>query len=141
MFKRLIVMALLFVLVASPGVFAQEDKQGGLEFDIVAAPVGLPLDGGEMSFIATQPMAGITYPLSVLGLDFAPGVYAFGNIAAKNGDDPNWNLGVAAGVKIPDLYDTVLGLAYTFLREGEGGLPFKTENLAITVGLTLPDLF
>lgn len=139
MFKRLIGLALLFVLGSSPGVFAQE--QGGLEFDIVAAPVGLPLDGGEMSFIATQPMAGLTYPLSVLGLDFAPGLYAFGNIAAKNGDDPNWSLGIAAGIKIPYLKDAVVGLAYTFLQQGEGGLPFKNENLAITVGLTLPNLF
>jgi len=139
MYKRLIGLALLFVLVSSPGVFAQE--QEGLEFDIVAAPVGLPLDGGEMSFIATQPMAGLTYPVSVLGLDFAPGLYAFGNIAAKNGDDPNWSLGIAAGIKIPDLKDAVVGLAYTFLQQGEGGLPFKNENLAITVGLTLPDIF
>jgi len=139
MFKRLIGLGLLFVLVSAPWVFAQEQK--GLEFDIVAAPVGLPLDGSEMSFIATQPMVGLTYPLSFLGIDFAPGLYAFGNIAAKNGDDPNWKLGVAAGIKIPALYDTVLGLAYTFIQEGEGGLPFKNENLAITVGITLPDLF
>lgn len=132
-------LGLLFVLVSSPGVFAQ--AQDGLEFDIVAAPVGLPLDGGEMSFIATQPMAGLTYPVSFLGLDFAPGLYFFGSIAAKNGDDPNWNIGVVAGIKIPALKDAVIGLAYTFLQEGEGSLPFKNENLAITVGLTLPDLF
>ena len=136
MFKRLIGLVLLFVLVSSPGAFAQ-DKQSGLEFDVVVAPVGLPLDGGEMSFIATQPLAGVTYPLSVVGLDFAPGVYGFGNMAAKNGDAPNWSLGVVVGVKIPALYDTVIGLAYTYLQEGDGALPFKTENLAITVGITL----
>lgn len=144
MFKRLIGLALFFTLVSSPGAFAQEvpgvdyeEKQTGLEFDVVVAPVGLPLDGGEMSFIATQPLAGVTYPVNVLGLDFAPGVYGFGSMAAKNGDAPNWSLGVVAGVKIPALYDTVLGLAYTFLQEGDGGLPFKTENLAITIGITL----
>ena len=139
--KRLISLVLLFVLISSPGMFAQEDKQAGLEFDVVAAPVGLPLDGGEMSFLSTQPMAGVTYPVSVLNLDFAPGLYVFGNIAAKNDDAPNWNLGLAAGIKIPVLYDTVVGLAYTFLQEGEGGLPFKSDNLAITVGITLPNLF
>ncbi len=141
MFKCLVGLALLFVLISSPGVFAQEGKKAGLEFDVVAAPVALPLESGEMSFIASQPMAGLTYPVSVLGLDFAPGLYAFGNIAAKNGDDPNWNLGLAVGVKIPALHDTVLGLAYNFLQEGDGGLPFNSENLAIMVGVTLPDLF
>lgn len=140
MFKRLIGLALLIALVSSPGVFAQEVfgvNYGGLEFDVVVAPVGIPLDGGEMSFIAAQPLAGVTYPVSVVGLDFAPGVYAFGNIAAKNGDAPNWNLGVVVGIKIPVLYDTVVGLAYTYLQEGDGVLPFKTGNLAITVGITL----
>ena len=145
MFKRLIGLALLIALVSSPGVFAQEvlgvdypgKKQSGLEFDVVVAPVGLPLDGGEMSFIATQPMAGVTYPVNVLGLDFAPGVYAFGNVAAKNGDAPNWMLGVVVGIKIPALFDTVLGIAYTYLQEGDGVLAFKNENLAITVGITL----
>ena len=135
--KRLIGLALLFLLISSPGMFAQEDKQAGLEFDIVAAPVGLPLDGGEMSFGSTQPMTGISYPVSVMNLDFSPGLYVFGNIAAKNDDDPNWYLGLAAGIKIPVMFDSVVGFAYTFLREGEGGLPFKSANLAIILGITL----
>ena len=39
MFKCLVGLALLFVLISSPGVFAQEGKKAGLEFDVVAAPV------------------------------------------------------------------------------------------------------
>ncbi len=135
MIKKLVCFITVLLLLSSVG-FAQDT---GLGFDLVAAPIGLPLDGGEMSFIATQPMIGLTYPLDLGGLDFAPGLYLFGNIAAKNGDDPNWGLGTALGVKIPAFKDAVFGLAYTFIREGDGSLPFKRENLAITVGFTMPD--
>ncbi len=129
--KKLFLIIVMVVAIC-PVIFAQEEK--GIEFDVVAAPIALPLDGSEMDFISSQPMIGLTYPVKVLGFGFTPGAYLFGNLAAKNGDTPNWEIGAAAGVKVKE---AVIGLAYTVIKEGDGLQGPDKSSLSILVGLTI----
>ena len=132
--KRL---TLLFLLVCVTSGFTQEvlgKENRDLHFDIALAPAWLPLDGSEINFVSAQPMFGLTKTFDV-GVDLSPGLYVFGNLAAKNGDEKNWSLGIALYLKI--YKGGGVGLGYRVLQEKVGIQSPKTSNLALLFGIDL----
>ena len=88
-----------------------------------------------LGLLSSQPLLGISYLMSILGLDFAPALYVFGDINIKNGDEENWNAGAAFGFKV--WKGGILGIGWTGLREVEGLTKFGKDNLALLIGFTI----
>ena len=106
---------LMSTICFGQGILGKENKD--LHFDIALAPAWLPLDGGEINVVSAQPMFGFTKTFK-LGVDLSPGLYVFGNLAAKNGDGKNWSLGAALYVKI--FKGGGVGLGWRALQERVG---------------------
>ncbi len=70
-----------------------------------------------------------------LGVDLSPGLYIFGNLAAKNGDDPNYKIGVAFYVKI--FKGGGIGVGYPALEQGIGIQAPEKDNMALLFGIKL----
>lgn len=133
--KRLILVLLLCVFVTS--VISQETlghENNGLRFDIAFVPAWVPLNGDEMQLGDSITMFGLTKTFN-LGIDLSPGVYVFGNLAAKNGDDPNYKIGIAVYVKL--FKGGGFGVGYSIIEEGIGVQAPKKDNLALLFGLKL----
>jgi hypothetical protein len=133
--KRLIVVFLVCVFV-TPGISQKKlgDENKGLHFDIAFVPAWIPLNGDEMQFGDSVTMFGLTKTFN-LGIDLSPGLYVFGNLAAKNGDDPNYKIGVAAYVKL--FKGGGFGVGYPIIEEGIGVQAPRKDNLALLFGLKL----
>jgi len=110
-------------------------ESGPLHIDIAWNPTELPLNGDAARLLSSQPLLGVSYLVSVLGLDFAPALYVFGDINIKNGDGENWDAGVAFGFKV--WRGGILGIGWTGLREGEGLTKFGKDNFALLFGYTI----
>ena len=132
--KKLTILFLLLTCGMCLGQKKLGDENRGLHFDIAIAPAWLPLDGSEINLVEAQPMFGLTKTFD-LGIDLSPGLYVFGNLAAKNGDDKNWNLGVAAYLKI--YRGGGVGLGYRVLQESVGIQKPSKKNMALIFGLNI----
>jgi hypothetical protein len=127
----------LIALLLSNNAFSQEilgEENRGLHFDIAFAPAWLPLDGGEISLVSVQPMAGVTKTFNV-GIDLSPGLYFFGDVQARNGDGRNWSLGIALYTKV--YKGGGIGLGYRALQEGIGIEKPKKSNLAVLFAIDI----
>ncbi len=108
----------------------------GPNIDFLLKATNFGFDGKASSIIGgASPALGIKVPVSFKGLAFDPGVYAYTNIAIKNGQDPNFKFGGIVGVKI---YKAFFGVGTDIYKEGEGFVKlFSKENGALVLALDL----
>lgn len=133
--KKVILVVLVFVL-AIPALSQEKlgEPNNGLHFDVALVPAWIPLNGDEMQLGDSVTMFGLTKTFN-LGIDLSPGIYVFGNLAAKNGGDPNYKIGIAVYVKL--FKGGGFGVGYSIIKEGIGVQAPKKDNLALLFGLKL----
>jgi len=133
--KRLI--AIMFLLLFTTTGFSQKllgEENRGLHFDIAFVHAWVPLDGSEMQLGDSVTLFGLTKTFN-LGIDLSPGLYVFGNLAAKNGDDPNYKIGLAGYLKL--FKGGGVGVGWPVLEQGIGLQKPSKDNVALLFGIKL----
>lgn len=134
--KLIVVLA---ILVCYSSAFSQVSILGkpnrGLHFNLSIASTELPLNGDEARLLSMKPLPGITISVCILGLDFSPGLWLKTELDIKNGDGANWGFAPVFG--FVGYRNSLFGIGWKVLEEGEGLQGINKNTLSIVLGLRL----